>query len=553
MNLVSLFRFFLCNPKYIQDYAKRRTRNNNGNNTPGAKTDVPIKVLPASIPEWYCYKEKNGIKYISGEFSIDRVLRSGYFRFNCKDCKSILATGITLYLYAAGSSLHIGPDGRVSLDYFAKLSDFETILENHSHQIYNIDTPYLIPTRLLPFYLNTLWNIIRSAPNEYYWYNKDSSSIFNYKPLYYQNEWTLRYVRKYRNSLNWNLLLENSSFIANESVLIEFYDLIPFSVKGESSNTRFNKESTIYDFHRIKNISYDFISVHFADLNIPRLLETANLTLSPSALKDLYNRYNDSYSDNNFIKYLCHNENFKWTQDLLLELSYMDPKHCWDFFPFYPTNRRLLIYRMITSITNHSDIIPNFEEPAFYLQRLKDGNNQTMLDFMRGTEYLHRYHAYSDFFTLDSIKKNLDEWNIILGDRFRGTHRLSTDHRYDIHQVFTMWNLFHWNDQVRLTFEIVDFLKDKEIVVGGEYEKEMENQDFPDYGYISKSINAVDLFIDTPFKTKKDVVKVCNDPKLLKRFLEGGNRCVIDYAIDIVINDSSITEFEGLSKLFNVS
>ncbi len=541
MDLILLFRFFLCNPKYIQDYSKRKK---DGNNTSGEKKDVPIKVWPSSIPEWSCINEKNGIKQISGVFSIDRVLYSGYFRFNCRDCKSILATGITLYSHAGD---------QMGSYYYAKLSDIETILKNFSHQIYNIDTPYLIPTRLLPFYLNTLEILIHSTPYEYYWYNKDNRSIFNYKPLYFQNEWTLRYVRKYGNRLNWKLLLEKSSFIANESIITEYYDQIPFYVKGESRNTRFNKELTIYDFHKINSISLDFISVHFDDLNIPRLLETANLTLSPSELKDLYNRYNDSYSDNNFIKYLCHNENFKWTQSLLLELSYIDPKHCWDFFPYYPTNRRLLIYRMITSILNHSEIISNFEEPNFFLQRLKDGNNQSMLDFMKGTEYLHRYHAYSDFFTLENIKKNLDEWNIILGDRFRGTHRLSTDHSYEIHQVFTMWNLFHWNDQVRLTFEIVDFLKDKEIVVGGEYEKEIENQDYPDYGYISKSINAVDLFIDTPFKTKKDVVKVCNDPKLLKCFLEGGNRCVINYAIDVVLNDSSITEFESLSKLFNMN
>lgn len=246
---------------------------------------------------------------------------------------------------------------------------------------------------------------------------------------------------------------------------------------------------------------------------------------------------------------LAANNYFEWSPELLEAFGWLNPYY-WRLFEREGEEKRKKIYEMILRIPTYQDIISSMDskdEPKYYLMRLKDGSYQFNLG-TEGMNVLHKTHAYSDLFHIENIKENLCNWNQVVGDKFLHSHRECTDHTYYVHQVYTYWNLFCWNKNVRLNYEIAKYLSDKKITIGGEYEIELMYQEDPDYGFKTKSVNALDFFIRVPFDNHDEIEKVLEDTNLLFRFLDGENQSILSYVLDSFFRDYSYDEYVSLIK-----
>ena len=103
-----------------------------------------------------------------------------------------------------------------------------------------------------------------------------------------------------------------------------------------------------------------------------------------------------------------------------------------------------------------------------------------------------------------------------------------------------MWNYYEENPNVTLTYEICEYLADKNIWIGGEYEKEYDDQDYLDAGFYTKEINALSYFAHKPLKGKEELKKIYSNPILFEKLLVGGNSDLIDDILDIMIKEYGI-------------
>ena len=95
---------------------------------------------------------------------------------------------------------------------------------------------------------------------------------------------------------------------------------------------------------------------------------------------------------------------------------------------------------------------------------------------------------------------------------------------------------------------IVQFLAEKTIIEGGQYKKEYQNQDYPDYGFYTRETNALDYYIKTSFHSLEDVKRVCENESLVSRFLTGGNQDIIEYVCNSIFEDNDFEEFLSMSN-----
>lgn len=524
MNIVKIYTFLLKHPTIAKEWKSPK-------NSQSLIQPKKERAFPEKVPEFSVYKQDAaGIQYISGENSRDALFSAGYIRFHTSSstARRIVNAGLPLYTYASGAYCE---------GYFFSVLRLQELLVQFADSIYGIDSPvYRLPASFIPFYLETIQCYQKMKESVHWFYLDDSRNVFLYKDLYRQVEWSREMVEKYARKLYWKALIEDSSYSVTEDLLSKYYDYIPFS----PFLTADNSHKYVKRFDGIESISFAFIKEHINDLDLRDLFHSGHFCLSPQDIRFLSEYWEKKYQSG-FLYYLCGNKSFVWTKDLLIEIARLYPQNCWKEFLKWPDDRRLSIYHIIKSIPNYESIIQNMSDNAYFIQKLKDGiysHNDLRLKF----------NAYSDFFTIDNIKTNISNWNEVLGDEFMGTHRECTDHWYYIQQVSTMWNLFRYNGQLRINYETVQFLADKTIIEGGQYEKEYRNQDYPDYGFYTREVNALDYYIKTQFQSLEDVKRVCEDESLVFRFLTGGNEDIIDFVCNSIFEHNDFEEFLSIAN-----
>ena len=114
-----------------------------------------------------------------------------------------------------------------------------------------------------------------------------------------------------------------------------------------------------------------------------------------------------------------------------------------------------------------------------------------------------------------------------------------------------MWNLFAENKFVILTYDICCLLKDMNIIIGGEYEKDSTYQDYPDFGFITKEINALDFFSLHPI-SPEDMEKILKDNELMSKLLSKNNESLINYILDRFFRDYSVEQFFEALELLGI-
>lgn len=524
MNIVRVYTFLLRHPEIAKEW--KSTKNSKSLILPKKE-----KSFPEKVPEFSVYKQDAiGLQYISGENSRNALFSAGYIQFHTSSstARRIINQGLPLYTYASGAYCE---------GYFFSILRLQELLAQFADSIYGIDSPvYKLPASFIPFYLETIKCYQKMKESVHWFYHEDSRNVFLYKDLYRQVEWSREMVEVYAENLYWKALIEDSSFIVTEDLLSKYYDHLPLTPYLTASN----RDRFVNRFDGIESISFDFIKEHIKDLDLRELFHSGNFSLSSQELRFLCEYWEKNYQSSS-LYYLCSNNNFDWTTELLIEIARLYPQNCWKEFLKWPDDRRLSIYHLIKTIPNYESIIHNMSDNAFFIHKLKDG-------IYSPKDLRLKFNAYSDFFTIDNIKANIGIWNEVLGDEFLGTHRECTDHWYYIQQVSTMWNLFKNNRQLRINYEIVQFLAEKTIIEGGQYKKEYQNQDYPDYGFYTRETNALDYYIKTSFHSLEDVKRVCENESLVSRFLTGGNQDIIEYVCNSIFEDNDFEEFLSMAN-----
>ena len=538
---LALFTWLLRHPQVVSKWNEQRIKTISDNAS--APTSQQKKLEDESSEKLelpYKYIDHDGVRILTYEkaqqlYHSTRVPK-GFVSFKCTDHSTIAKGGFVVYTATC------------LLEYYTSVLSIEQLLEHHADIMYEL-SDCILPARLLPNYLKTIECFLQMNPGygrNYMFRNEDTSNLFFYKDLYKCFKWTSELIEIYKGQIDWVILIEGDYIkdLINEEFLNNYYEFIPFKSKCGKSG----RQTVIERYNLLGELSFSFICNHLSDFNIYYLLTRGHFKLTAEELLLLDERISqikDNHSGG--ISDLASNDYFEWSPELLEAFGRLNPYY-WRLFEREGDDKRKKIYEMILSIPSYQEIISSMDskdEPEYYLMRLKDAK-QSYLGSMKGMLALHKNHAYSDFFHLENIKRNLRNWNQVVDDVFLHSNRVCTDHTYYVNQVYTYWNLFCWNENVRLNYGIAKYLSDKVITIGGRYEIELMNQEDPDYGFKTKSVNALDFFIRVPFDNCDELEKVLEDDSLLFRFLDGENQSVLSYALDSIFRDYSYEEYVTL-------
>lgn len=427
--------------------------------------------------------------------------------------------------------------------FMCHYSELNVLLEKFSLDIYDVNAPKgTINSNLLEHYIVANNNILShyAFRNNFSYKELDKYGIWGLDKTYTSVIWTFDSVEKYKDVINWKKLIELSNLKWDDAKLEKYYNYIPFFCDGTDLYwDRFKKENVISDFSNIVINNSDFLLKHFYEVEILALFRTAKYTLRDgdiilfyemiSNIEGFWSKSFSSSSAAQQLKYffftnLVKNENIEWTPNLLIELG----DNCKEFFSRSRDVQLKLVPLFEEAFSISTDLSKKLSMPLF-LVKLKEGNQP--------------YNAYSINFTCEEIIKNVDQWNVVLEDKFIGTHRASRDTYYYIHKVKTMWNCFNENKSLYLTYDLCKILSKLKIVVGGEYEKEYENQQYYDEGFYSKEVNALQYFSSHKFRDNVEIDRLMKNKRLFNLMLKYGNKSVIEYCLELFFKDYSIDDF----------
>ena len=446
-------------------------------------------------------------------------------------------------------------------DYFCDISYIQIVLKNFSSEIFEIHAPnHSIPISLLEYYLKTVETHIElikrkavlSGGMVYFILEEigiKEYGAFAYNGIYKAIIWDFDSVEKFKDKLCWKHLIEDSNLKWDEYKLNKYFSFIPFNKEGNSYGEVFDDKFTISDFSNIKILSNHFILQNYRNINMMKFLETGRFKWNGDDLLNFYNliasidlgwgSWRDTTAGEQISWLLWYhlgkNKRFDWTPDLLK--SSFDINGNFNDFLSMDEDRRL---DMVSIFLHTFERYPKFKEELdskLFVSKLVEGKNLP-------------FDSYSMYFTTENIIQNWDNWNEILTNKFVHSHRLSRDTWFYVYQVKTMWNYFNENEYVSLTYNICNILKNRKIIIGGEYEKEYENQEYLDSGFVTKEVDALDFF-GTHTILSDDIEKIMSDNDLVVKLLSNENQSLINYMLKRFFSDYPPEDFFKTLELLN--
>ncbi len=427
--------------------------------------------------------------------------------------------------------------------FMCHYSELDVLLEKFSLEIYNLVAPKgTIKSNLLEYYILVNKNISSRYTFKNFLGCKDLDKygVWGLNETYTSVIWTFDSVEKYKDVINWKKLIELSNLKWDDDKLLRYYEYIPFFCENKELYwERFDKEVVISDFSNITINNRDFLLKHFYKVEILSFFRTARYILKEgdiilfydmiSNIEGFWSKSHSTSSAARQLKYfffidLVKNENVEWTPNLLIELG----DNCKEFFSRSRDFQLKLVPLFEKAFSISTDLSEKLSMPLF-LVKLKEGNQP--------------FDAYSVNFTCEEIIKNADKWNEVLEDKYMGIHRESRDTYYYVNKVKTMWNCFNENKSLYLTYDLCKILSKLKIVVGGEYEKEYENQQYYDDGFYSKEVNALQYFSSHKFRDNVEIDRLMKNKRLFNLMLKYGNKSVIEYCLELFFKDYSIDDF----------
>jgi len=516
--------------------------------------------------------EEFGIKKIPvSSWDLDR--NENYFHISLlsfNDFRELIDSGIDVF---NGNSC--------SAKYFCLMSSLEKVLELFHEKIHYITLPHLykrLDTRLVPYYCQIVQNQIdyfsnyfkKYDSNDVTWgnaysfepeYNNDyplrrdrkwfnnkllKHGIFDYLPIYTEIPWDFDMVRKYKDLILWPNLLESSDLKWTEKELHEFSDYIPHE-KIRSSKVYCNNTIPTIGYGFVDNISNEYIFKNINKINWEVFVETANFQWSGDVLKYIYRKVNhdcDKWNKVWSIYNLINNKNFKWNTDNLKAMIEVDSstlnyiikdERLHNVFLNIPDYKNLAIkclkdFQESKLWEDDDDVFDSEEEFKLFMREFKDHGEQ-------------KHNSYSEFFTIENIEKNKEDWDKIIDDKYLSMIRTS-DVNYHYYAAFTMWDYFALNKYVLLTYELVKYLKNITINTGGAYV--MENSVYLGEDHRNQKKNGLEEFKHHNIATDEDFEKIIYDEEVLDIFLKeypSPNIYIIDYLINKFFEDFSLLDY----------
>ncbi len=452
--------------------------------------------------------------------------RGYFFSLVSEDSKKIVDSGIKL-----SKSRYTGSD--------CLLTNLQFVMENFGDDLYYIHLPKGFPrlnSNLKDIYIKIIeknvseikkrYPNIRNVPGIYnyvdmegynyeWWYNDIllKHGIFAYSYLYYEIEWDFDMVEKYKDKILWVHLFEDSNLLWSEEKMLQFDSYIPHKELGK----RF-LQNRPRCYSNVLKLSNNYIDSHKDVINWAVFIETAEFEWNSEDMK-YFNKY--LTKGDHSIYGSTRNNRFKWTSDNLRAFIELCPN-------------------AIKAITKDKKLVDIFLNIPDYKKLLKDHNADPdiLLKMKDGGEQPH--DAYSSFFTIDNIQKNLREWDKILDNKFI-TNRRTPDTNYHYHRAYTMWDYYSQNASVTLTYELSKYLETITVNIGGMYI--MEDGCYLGEDHRNQKFNGLYLFANHKISSIEEIEKICNDSDLLDAFMQNANTDIIDYLIDVFFKDYKVEDY----------
>lgn len=488
----------------------------------------------------YSRIDENGVRVLSNSNIADYLENDSFISF-CSHAylvdEKMCKMGIELY---STYDLYI-----CSVDYII------TILQKFYSEIRQLSIPCCrIPFVYFDNYKVTVENQIEylKKNNRLVWYNEltpliSKYNIFYYEGIYTDLDWTFEMVERYKDDVNWKMLIEKSNLVWSEYVVRKYLSYIPFCVDSNDFDERFPEKHTIQNYSNIEILSNDFLDSQKERINFLCLLKSGRFNWDYNNIEYFYlwakelgklcpeKKHTICYRrilSARFFEYLIKNPNFVWNDDSFRAVVDLNPADCYNFLKCNKTKRQTII-----------DIILRMSDCGCFLhEKLKDKN--FLLKLQDGG--VLPYDSYSSNFTVENINNNATKWNDVLTDKFSHIHRESSDTYYYVYEVMTMWDYFKINGNLTLTYELCKVLQNLAICSGGIYEKEYDSQDYFDSGYYSKMVNGLDFFATCRINDKTELYKIGSDLGIINILLSKGNVDAMDFLLDLLLTRYSVDQ-----------
>ena len=363
-----------------------------------------------------------------------------------------------------------------------------------------------------------------------------------YRPVYEQIEWTFELVEKYKDILDWKLLIEKSNLIWEEERLMQYDKYIPYCIDGQNTYCeKFYGGNVIDDYTKLGFLSNEYIEEHKDKLNWMELFRNGNFCWNSDEMEYFFqyaistdlqyatgSEKTSAASQIKFsIEHLINNVNFHWTRQSLYAWLSISEYH-WKEFINKP---RPKLFQLFLSI-------PNIKELASpHINHIKN-----FWDIV-GHDREFPYDELTKEFTIDNIKINIDNWSTPLENKYYDM-RMTADTTYFFYHVVTQWDIFLDRINIPLTYELAKALSEKSIKFGGTYQTS-------EGGYIEGDkrfpiVNGLEAFSSHHIASVEDCRK-CLEDETITDILLGqktyANKDLIDYVFDCFFKDFKIENY----------
>lgn len=255
------------------------------------------------IPSKYHVDEKGIIKLYMSSSQIMRTKKFVKLHFVGYNSSSIVKNILN-------SSFKLYESNFECSSPFITLDQLTGVLEKFSKDLIWIELPegYRLPLSYRDYYLDILdRQILEMKERKYprstdYCFHYEGSvwigqghnpekyvtqrGIFSYKPIYNEIEWDFDFIRQNKEKINWKSLLENVKLPWTESLIMEFYNYIPFSNKdAEYYYDMFDSKEFINDYSIFGMLSNDFIKEHCSEIEFKNFFRTGIMEWNSDELK----------------------------------------------------------------------------------------------------------------------------------------------------------------------------------------------------------------------------------------------------------------------------
>jgi hypothetical protein len=367
--------------------------------------------------------------------------------------------------------------------------------------------------------------------------------IFAYRPIYKEIEWSFDLVEKYKDQIVWKLLMDESNLIWEEDKLIQYDKYIPYCIDGKETYCEmFESEEVFNDYTKLGFLSNEFLESHKEKLNWLNVFEKCSFNWNSNELKHFCNYalsidlpYSVLYKGERAVSpidltILIDNKNFHWTSENLyawLSIS----ENSWEALV---EKHRPKLFKLFLTIPNIKKIAePHANDIKNFWEIICNEN-----DFP--------YDELTQEFTIENIKRNIENWSIPLENKFL-TERRTPDTNYSYYYVETQWDIFLKRRNIPLTYELAKFLLGINIKLGGTYM-------MTDGGYIEEDhrfpiFNGLEAFSGHHMASLQDCIKCLEDRKIADVLLHYANIDLIKLITDSFFKDYQIKDYINIINM----